>query len=139
MSGFRAIPGYSGYSISPKGEVVSERGRGKVLLIHDVYGRVSLRSGARVGKHYIGDLLALTGYMDGAGRDGKPACAERGGEPAGAGAALRDARMRMAQAERRLKAVEADLDRARRANALLLKIRNDLMRSKADAGEDRDE
>ena len=116
MSDFRPIPGHAGYAISPRGEVRSERGGYVIRLTHDERGRVCLRRDGKIGKFYVGELLAEAGFF----YDRE---------------ALARAEEVAADALRRLKLAETDndnlrgsLDKARKANGLLLGIRDTLNR-----------
>lgn len=59
MSGFVSIPDYPEYSISPQGQVRSERSG--LILSHDSRGRVKLRAGKKYPSFFVGELLAMAG------------------------------------------------------------------------------
>ena len=61
MSDFVRIPEHPEYSISPLGQVRSERSG--LVLSHDVRGRVRLRSGKRQVFCFVGDLMAMAGMF----------------------------------------------------------------------------
>ena len=100
MSNFLPIPSYPGYSISPLGEVRSVSG---YILIHAARGRVRLRAGKGGVSVYVGELLKDAGYYRGAVAATRTGCAEW-------------------DKQRRA------LDKARKANALLIGLRDDLKR-----------
>jgi hypothetical protein len=112
MSDFVPIPGHPGYAISARGEVRSERGRRPVSLSHDSEGRVALQTGGKRRKFFVGELFALADFFPTA----------RAEETAS------DALARLALSESSLNAALENLERTRKANALLLGIRADLTR-----------
>ncbi len=97
MSDFIPIPDYPGYSISPQGQVRSERSG--LILSHDARGRVKLRAGKKYPAFFVGELLAMAGCLVSA--------------PAPVAAPAHDERVAK---------LEKSLDLARRANGHLLAL-----------------
>ena len=61
MSDFTPIPDYPEYSISPLGQVRSERSG--LILSHDARGRVKIRAGKKYPSFFVGELLAMAGCL----------------------------------------------------------------------------
>jgi hypothetical protein len=119
MSDFLPIPGHEPYTVNALGQVRSERNASKLLLSHDVKGRVTLRENGKTAKFFVGELLNLAGYYHNGSDKEAVARAEE---------TARDALERLALAEAQVKKVQAQLDKKDRANFLLLGIRADLTR-----------
>jgi hypothetical protein len=117
MSDFLPIPGHPGYSVSAKGEVQTETGW---LLCHDAKGRVSLRIGRGQRRLlYVGDLLEQAGFFQsGAGKEALARAEE----------VAADAFRRLNLAEAEIDNLRDSLDKARRANELLIGLRDTLTR-----------
>jgi hypothetical protein len=126
MSDFLSIPGHEPYTVNALGQVRVERKSSKLLLSHDAKGRVTLRENGRTAKFFVGELLDLAGYYHNGSDKAAVARAEE---------TARDALERLALAESEARDVRESLDKARKANALLLGIRSSLAKQVAEMEE----
>jgi BMFP domain-containing protein YqiC len=113
MSEYIPIPGYDDYSVSALGIVRSERS-GRILTF-DAQGKVQLRTAGKHVKAHVGPLMALAGLV-------------RSGEDRADSESVReeaqDALARLSLVERECDGLRSSLDKARKANDLLLGIRS---------------
>jgi hypothetical protein len=124
VNDFRQIPGYDGYSVSELALVRSDR-TGSILAF-DAHGKVGLRVGRRTVRVYVGPLMALAGLMGGMSGEDAADLARAREEAV-------DAIARLTLAEAKLRDTQDTLDKARKANAMLLGLRDAALKQLAAA------
>ncbi|MDR2891570.1 MAG: hypothetical protein LBV80_00565 [Deltaproteobacteria bacterium] len=113
MDEFVVIPRFPAYSVSPLGRVRSERSG--ILLCHDSMNRVAIRTDNKIVKFHVGELLAEAGFFE-----------VKRETLARAEARASDAEVRVIMLEAEVSNLKATVSKGRKANALLLGIRDKL-------------
>lgn len=126
MSDFVPIPSKPGYLIDTRGRVEFERSG--MLLAVDKWGRVQLRQGGRTEYAYIGHLLAEAGFFScPADKEALARAEEQAADLACRLKMAEDAagslRRNLEKANAELSVTREALDKARKANALLMGMR----------------